>query len=276
MTTAAVFPGHGPEATEAGGYVQARRPDLHELAIELCGIDPFARARESTRYLQPAVFCTSVAASGELDRPPAMAAGHSLGEFAALVLAGALAADDALGLVIRRGALCADIAEQLGPGGMVAVTARDPGRIAALDGLGAAVAGDNGRGQVVLAGPRAALDAVRDAAAEAGLHASELPVEVPFHTAAMEPAAQGLADALAAVEVAEPAVPVLSCISAKPFADVRSELAGALTARFRWGAVMDALRAMGATRFVELGPGRMLSSLIRRAVPAAEVERLGP
>jgi [acyl-carrier-protein] S-malonyltransferase len=276
-TLAAIFPGHGAASADLGAYVLEHRPDLHELALGLCGADPFARAAESTRFLQPAVFCTSIAASAGLEARPSLAAGHSLGEFAALALAGALDAHDGLRLVVRRGELCAQAAADAGPSGMLALLARDPAKLELVrERTGVTLAGENGPGQIVVSGSGAELDAVQGEAAQLGVHASRLPVEVPFHTPAMSTASFELAAALGDVEFSEPDVTVLSCISAQPFCEPRRELAEALVRPFRWGAVVEELRTRGAATFVEVGPGRMLGALVRRIVPAATIEFAGP
>ena len=258
MPHALLFPGQGSQTPSMRDGVAASAPELLERCIELVGEDPFPRVGESTRFAQPAIFCASLAGLWTLDRePPVAAAGHSLGEFAALVAAGALDPDDALRLVVRRGALMAEA----GGGTMLALLGTPDDRAEELAAAhGVSVANYNAPGQVVLSGPRAALDRV---AAE-DVRAMELGVAGAFHSPAMEPAVAPFAAALRDVDFRAPAFPVFSCASAQPFADPARELAEALTRPVRWTATM---RALPAGEFVDVGPGRVLAKLVKRILP---------
>jgi [acyl-carrier-protein] S-malonyltransferase len=251
--------------------VESERPDLLELALELVGDDPFERAGESTRFAQPAIYCASVAAlpSAPVEEVGWMA-GHSLGEFAALVAAGALSADDGLRLVALRGRLMDEGAG--GSGGMVALLGPGALDLAGEVALasGAWVANRNAANQAVLAGSAEAVEDAARIARERGLRALVLPVRGAFHTPLMESTRAPFARALAEVEIVAPDVPVISAVTAEPFDDVRLLLAEALTAPVRWHEVMEALVARGARRFVEVGPGSTLTKLVRRALPHAE------
>ena len=273
--SALLFPGQGSHAE--GMEEPFRGHPLLQRGLELLGYDPFDRLAEGTRYQQPALFLCSVAAwatwreSGEgADARPVAAAGHSLGEYAALVAAEALAFDDAVVLVDERAAAMADAAA-LQPGGMVALLGGDAVAVRALAlRLGLTVANDNAPGQVVLSGPLEAVAAAEQAAREeTGARARRLDVGGAFHSPLMEPAAERLAAALAHTPVAQPRLPVYANGSAAPFADVRRELAQSLLRPVRWRETLLAMRAAGVERFVELGPGAVLTALVKRTLAAA-------
>jgi [acyl-carrier-protein] S-malonyltransferase len=269
--TAVLFPGQGSQ-TDAMRETTARlRPDLVTLADEIVGEDPFARVDEGTRFQQPAIFCASVAGFGALEVEPDLAAGHSLGEFGALAAAGAIDETDALELVALRGRVMDAAACDGPPAGMLAVLKGKPGDaedIARDHGL--TVANDNAPGQVVLSGAADALDEATETAERQGLRAMRLPVRGPFHSPAMEPAVPQLRAALERTSVHAPRFPVFSSITAKPFANVRDELALALTHGVRWRETLLALREAGAQRFAETGPGKVITGLVRRTLPEVE------
>ena len=226
---------------------------------------------DGTRFQQPALFCASVAGYGTLDLQPDAAAGHSLGEFGALAVAGALDETDALELVALRGELMDAAACEGPPAGMLAVLKGKPGDAEAIAAdLGLTVANDNAPGQVVLSCPADALDAATEAADDAGLKAMRLPVKGGFHSPTMEPAVPRLRAALDRVSVKRPRFPVFSSITAKPFDDVRAELALALTHGVRWRETLLALRDTGVRRFAETGPGKVVTGLVRRTLDDVE------
>jgi [acyl-carrier-protein] S-malonyltransferase len=251
--------------------VQERSPALLERCLELVGEDPFARVTESTRFAQPAIFCASLAGLAAYDGPaPRAGAGHSLGELAALVGAGVFAPQDALELVVLRGRLMAEADDR---GSMLALVGGSDEDVEAIAGpTGLTVANDNSPGQVVLSGLRDDLEEAGRLAKERGVRAMPLDVAGAFHSPLMAPATEPFAEALAAATVSEPRFPVYSCATAAPFTDVRAELAAALTSPVRWRETMLAMHADGAQRFVEVGPGKVLTKLARRIVPDAEVE----
>jgi len=263
---ALLFPGQGSHAE--GMDEPYRGSPLFERGLDLLGFDPFARLDEGTRTQQPALFLCSVTAWDEAGRPDApAAAGHSLGEYAALVAAGGLGFEDAVRLVDAR-ATAMDRAAQRAPGGMVAMLGGDQAAVHALsDRLGLVVANDNAPGQLVLSGP---LTTVEEAAAlardEAEARARVLDVGGAFHSVLMEPAAADLEAALADTPVAPLRFPVYSNGSAAPFVDVRRELAENLLRPVRWRETLLALRATGIERFVELGPGAVLAGLVKRTL----------
>jgi len=276
---ALLFPGQGSHAE--GMEDPHRGHPLMERGLELLGYDPFERLSEGTRYQQPALFLCSVAAWDEWRSGAAegedddageaiAAAGHSLGEYAALVAAGALQFDDAVKLVDERADAMAKAGEQRS-GGMIAFLGGESRDVRALaDRLGLVIANDNAPGQLVLSGPVDALDAAEEVARdETGARARRLDVTGAFHSPLMEPAADRLRAALDKTPVEPMRIPVYSNGSAAPFADVRAELAENLLRPVRWRETLLALRTAGAERFVELGPGAVLTGLVKRTLAAA-------
>ncbi len=250
------------------------RPDLLELVRTAVGEDPFARVGEGTNFAQPAIFCASLAGYQALGRPEAeLMAGHSLGELAALVVAGVLREDDGVRLVSLRGALMQAAGERAGDGGMLALlgagAAEHAPELAAAHGL--ALANDNSPQQVVLSGRRAALPAAAQAAAELRLRAMELPVSGAFHSPMMASALAPFEAALAEVEVHRGHATVISAVSAEPFDDVRARLAQALLTPVRWRETMLSLKRLGAERLIEVGPGRILTGLAKRTLQDVEL-----
>jgi [acyl-carrier-protein] S-malonyltransferase len=272
-SSALLFPGQGSHAE--GMEEPYRGHLLLERGLELLGYDPFERLAEGTRYQQPALFLCSVAAwdewrseADDADEARA-AAGHSLGEYAALVAAGGLEFGDAVRLVEERAAAMADAGE-LSAGGMVAMLGGDAQAVGALgERLGLVVANDNAPGQFVLSGPADAVaEAEEVAREEAGARARRLDVSGAFHSPLMEPAAERLRAALEATPVHELRIPVYSNGTARPFVDVRAELAENLLRGVRWRETLLALRTAGIERFVELGPGSVLTGLVKRTLQA--------
>jgi acyl transferase domain-containing protein len=252
--------------------VAAARPDLLELAIAEVGEDPFERVEESTRFAQPAIYCASLALlrGVELDSVGWMA-GHSLGEFAALVAAGSLSAEDGLRLVALRGRLMDEAGG--GAGTMLALKGTDAWEMATEIAFetGTYPANHNSPTQVVLAGHEGAIEEARRIARGRALRAMVLPVRGAFHTPLMRSTREPFEAALASVDVRPPRVPVFSGATAAPFEDVRAGLVEALTMPVRWSSVLEALFASGARRFLEVGPGNVLSGLVRRTLDDVEV-----
>jgi [acyl-carrier-protein] S-malonyltransferase len=275
--TAILFPGQGSQTPEMRDTVEQIRGDLLELAIEAVGEDPFPRAEDGTQFAQPAIFCASLAGWAALERPTGdLMAGHSLGELAALVAAGSLSERDGLELVALRGRLMQAAGDEAGDGGMLALlgsgAADHASELAEAHGL--SVANDNSPQQVVLSGARAALPGAAAAAKEIGLRAIDLPVSGAFHSPMMASAVPEFTDALERVEIAPPTVTVLSAVTAAPFDgvhDVRRRLAEALTSPVRWRETLLAMHDRGAERFVEVGPGRVLTGLVKRTLRDVEL-----
>ena len=256
--------------------MEAVRPDLLELAIELVGEDPFERMSEGTAYAQPAVYCASIAGYEQLGRPPAeYFAGHSLGEVGALAAAGAIDDTDGVRIVVARGRVMAEVAGHGEPGGMLAVGSDRDGVAALAAGHGLTLANENSPQQFVLSGPLPAIEAAEAAAKGSGVRAKKLAVAGAFHTEAMASGVESFRAALDEIEFREPVVPVISSTSAEPFADdVRDALAASLTSPIRWTAVLGKLRELGVTRYLDVGPGKVLAGLVRRTIEGAEIETL--
>src|SRR5215212_2226440 len=249
--TALLFPGQGSQTADMRETVERQRPDLLELALEEVGPDLFERAGEGTRWAQPAIYCAALAGHRELGVEADVMAGHSLGEITALVAA------DAIG------------AEETGDGGMTAVRAREDNREAIAEVAAAAnvaIANDNAPDQLVLSGALSALDEAEAELKERGIRGKRLPVAGAFHSPLMQPAVEPFRAVVKGVEFAEPRVPVMSCVTARPFEDIPGELVRALTEPVRWLEVVRALEARGVTEFVETGPGRVLSGLVKKSL----------
>ncbi|HTP22635.1 MAG TPA: ACP S-malonyltransferase [Solirubrobacteraceae bacterium] len=272
--TAILFPGQGSQTPDMRETVSEARPDLLSLADEIVGEDAFARAEEGTRFAQPAIFCASLAGWEGLGRPDGeMMAGHSLGELAALVAAGCLSERDGLELVALRGRLMQESGERAGDGGMLALLGAGAADRATelADAHALAVANDNSPQQVVLSGDRSAFADASAAAKELGLRAMELPVTGAFHSPMMAEAVPEFEAALSRVEISSPRVTVLSAVTAAPFEDVRAQLAQALTVPVRWRETLLAMHDRGGDRFVEVGPGRVLTGLVKRTLRDVEL-----
>jgi len=271
---AGLFPGQGSHTGALRDHVERVVPSLLAECLALVGEDPFARAGESTRFAQPAIFCASIA--GWKERPaflrPVALAGHSLGELSALVAGGALDQSAGLRLAVRRGELMAEVSRKGREESMLAVLGASEERVRSLAAeQGLALANDNAPGQAVLAGPLEQLREAARAAREQGVRAVLLDVTGAFHTPAMAAAVEPFRAALEQVELAEPAIPVISGSSAQPFGDIRADMAAAIVTPVRWRETMLALGDLGADTFVDFGPGEVLARLVKRNLPDARV-----
>lgn len=255
---------------------------LGEPLSALCFEGP-ADALRQTRNTQPAMLTVSVAAYRALAARGgscAMAAGHSLGEYSALVALGGLDFADALRLTRRRGDFMqAAVAD--GEGAMAAVlglpaeTVETVCRAVTARGLGVAeIANRNGGGQLVIGGRAAAVAAAGEELKAAGARrVMPLPVSAPFHTSLMAPAAARLSPELDAVSFADLAAPLWTNVDAAPIrtgAGAREALRRQVDSPVRWEETLAGMAAAGASRFVEIGEGRVLSGLARKTVPGAE------
>jgi acyl transferase domain-containing protein len=271
--TALLFPGQGSQVPDMRDAVARTRPDLLALCAECVGDDPFDRVEEGTRWAQPAIFTASLAAASELpDLEPVALAGHSLGEIAALTVAGALREPDAMRIVALRGRLMQDAGERHGDGTMLALLgagAADKAP-AIAEPLDLTVANDNAPHQVVLSGDRTSLQRAAEAAQEQGLRAMPLPVAGAFHSPFMAGATEAFKAALADTAVRTPRTQVISMVTAQPFDDIRRRLAEALERPVRFREAILHLHAQGVRRFVEVGPGRVLTGLVKRTIPDGE------
>jgi [acyl-carrier-protein] S-malonyltransferase len=280
-----LFPGQGSQAVGMGRAfyeASAAAKAVFQEADEALGEDLTRLIFEGpeadlalTVNTQPAILTVSVAAAAaaaERGLRPALAAGHSLGEYSALVVAGALAFGDAVRIVRRRGQFMQE-AVPVGTGAMAAILGLDLGQVQAVcaeaaDGEVVEVANINAPQQVVIAGHRAAVErAVALAARRGGRKSVLLPVSAPFHCALMQPAAARLREVLDAVPVREPAIPVVRNVDAgltRTAAEVKPALVAQVSSPVRWTEVVQRLHAEGARVFVEVGPGRVLTGLLRR------------
>jgi len=268
-----LFPGQGSQTADMREQVEAQRPDLLELARSEVSDDLFERAAEGTRWAQPAIFCAALAGYELLKEryDVDLMAGHSLGEITALVAADAIDAPDGLRLVAERGRLM----QEARGGGMIAVRVREDRapveEVAAATGL--VIANDNAPDQLVLSGALEALDEGEELLRERKVRAKRLPVGGAFHSPLMEPAVAPFRELVEQIEFRAPRVPVLSCVTAQPFGDdVQDRLVEALTSPVRWTGVLGTLHELGATHYVETGPGRVLTNLVRKSLDGVEAE----
>ncbi len=271
---AILFPGQGVGDSIAAEAVRERRPDLVALATELVGEDPLARIGDGTRYDQPAIYCASLASFDSLGRPGAeLFAGHSLGEVPALAAAGAIDDLDGLRIAAMRGRLMDEAAAGAPAGGMLAVGGNRDEAVGLASRAGLALANENSPGQFVLTGREAALEVARGEARELGLRVKRLSVSGAFHSADMEPAVEPFRDFLAGIAFRDTPQTVISSVTATPFGpDPSDALAAALVSPVRWVAVLHRLRADGARRFLDVGPGKVLAGLARRTLDEVEIE----
>ena len=281
------FPGMGKELSKSSKHAKA----LFERANEILGFNISkimfggdAEDLRATRVTQPAVFLHSViTATCMEDFNPEMTAGHSLGEFSALVAAGALEFEPALRLVAIR-AEAMQQACDANPGTMAAILGLDFQTIEEIcektEGV-VVPANYNSPGQLVISGEIEAVQRACEAMKEAGAkRALILPVGGAFHSPLMEPAAKRLAEAIGRTYFHEPFCPVYQNVDAQPTMDpekIRENLLKQLTSPVRWAQTVENMIADGATSFTEVGPGTVLAGLIKKTAPegAVEIESVG-
>jgi [acyl-carrier-protein] S-malonyltransferase len=275
MPTALLFPGQGSQTPDMRDAVDEVLPELAARASDAVGEDPFERVGDGTHFAQPALYCASVALWVRAGSPPAdLIAGHSLGEIGALVAGGSISIDHGLWLAVQRGRVMQEVAGAGPPGGMLALLGDEATtrRIATAHWL--TVANDNAPGQLILSGAKEDLEAAAEEAKAQRLKAMPLAVSGAFHTEAMARAVPEFRTALARIDVRAPRVPVFSSVTARPFDDIRSELAQALVRPVRWRETLFALRDRGAERFVEVGPAKVLKGLVKRTLSDVEASVL--
>lgn len=288
MKHAYVFPGQGAQSVGMGKdlYDQVPRArELFERADEILGFRitdiMFGGTDEELRQTsvtQPAVFLHSVILAEALGIRPDATAGHSLGEFSALVAAGALSFEDGLRLVSKR-ALAMQQACEAQPGTMAAILGLDDQTIEQvcedIDGIVVA-ANYNSPGQLVISGAAEAVDAACERLKAAGARrALRLPVGGAFHSPLMEPARQELQRAIEEAPFQTPRCPIYQNVDAEPHTDpdtIRTNLIAQLTAPVRWTQIVRRMLADGVTEFTELGPGNVLQGLIRKVDPEVRAE----
>jgi [acyl-carrier-protein] S-malonyltransferase len=286
-----LFPGQGSQAVGMGRELAERYPIAAQTFAEadqalgfplskLCfeGPEEDLRLTENT---QPAILTVSVAAARVLAEhgvTPALAAGHSLGEWSAHVIAGTFTFADAVRSVKARGRAM-QLAVPAGQGAMAAVLSLDPAQVAeacreaeAETGLTVAAANLNSPGQTVISGALAAVEkASALAKAKGARRAVMLPVSAPFHCALMQPAQQEVARVLAALALADPRIPVAANVTGSlvTTADAaRDALIRQLTGAVRWVDCMQSIKSAGAELFIEVGPGNVLCGLLKQIDPS--------
>jgi [acyl-carrier-protein] S-malonyltransferase len=300
MGTAFVFPGQGSQQVGMGKALAEQFPAAKAVFDE---VDAALGEKLSavmwdgpedkltlTANTQPALLSVSIAALRVLEQERGVrvsdlqfVAGHSLGEYSALCASGALSLADAARLLRVRGNAM-QAAVPVGQGGMTALIgtdidqAREIAREAAQGDV-LEVANDNGGGQVVVSGSKAAADRVVEIAKAKGVkRALPLPVSAPFHSPLMAPAAEVMREALALVTVNTPAVPVIANMTARPVTDpdeIRKLLVEQVTGTVRWRESVGYMAAEGVTRFVELGSGKVLAGLVKRIADGIEAQSVG-
>ena len=286
-----VFPGQGAQAVGMGKDLYEQHDEVRamfERANEVLGFRitdlMFAGTPEDlkqTKVTQPAVFLHSVAMAKALGVEPAAVAGHSLGEFSALVVSGALSFEEGLRLVAKRAQAMQAACEAV-PGTMAAVlnlADEEVERICAETEGVVVAANYNCPGQLVISGEVAAVEAACVKCKEAGARrALVLPVGGAFHSPLMEPAREELARAIAEAEFTTPRCPIYQNVDAEPHTnpeEIKQNLIAQLTAPVRWTQIVRRMVADGYADFTELGPGTVLQGLIRKVSTEVAVESRG-
>ncbi|HVH03824.1 MAG TPA: ACP S-malonyltransferase [Amaricoccus sp.] len=299
MTRALVFPGQGAQVVGMGRDLAeafpAARAVFEEVdaalgeALSTLVWEGDAAELTLTRNAQPALMATSLAAMRALEAEgvavasAAFVAGHSLGEYSALCAAGSLSLADSARLLRLRGQAMQE-AVPVGQGAMAALLGLDLATAEAVaaeaaQGQVCEAANDNDPAQVVVSGDRAAVErAVEVAKARGAKRALLLPVSAPFHCALMRPAAEAMAAALAAVDIAAPAVPLVANVRAAAVSDpedIRRLLVAQVTGRVRWRESVLWMAGQGVTEIVEVGAGKALSGMVRRIAREIETRTVG-
>jgi [acyl-carrier-protein] S-malonyltransferase len=290
---ALVFPGQGSQKPGMGAAVRESSAlaslvfEAADLAAGLSLTDLCASADADTLTrtdnAQPAILTTSLAIlaaaieNGALTGRPAFVAGHSLGEYTALVAAGSLTLEDGVRLVRERGRLMHE-AGQARSGTLAAIVGLTDDAVQAIcEDAGAEVANYNAPTQTVIGGTNEAVRAACDLARERGGRGLPVNVSGAFHTSLMGPVSERFAAALDSVQIADPAMPVAGNVEARLLttaAEVRRDLARQIASPVRWYQSLDLLRDSGVTRVIEIGPGRILTGQMKRSHPELTAEPL--
>jgi len=291
MSTAYLFPGQGSQSVGMGkshyddneefaSYVN-RANDVLGFDLKQIMFEGPEEKLKQTEFTQPAIFLHSIALFNTLDATPDMVAGHSLGEFSALVACGAIAFEDALKIVRRRGELMQKAGEN-NPGTMAAVIGMDDEVVErickqATEEVGKEViaANFNCPGQVVISGDEEAIDKAVALLKQEGCRlAKKLPVSGAFHSSLMQPAYDGLKESLEKLDISKPNCPIYSNYTAEPTTDpeeIRSNVLHQLLNPVRWTQTLQNMHENGADTFVEVGPGKVLQGLVKRTLDDVEI-----
>jgi [acyl-carrier-protein] S-malonyltransferase len=301
MSAAFIFPGQGSQSVGMGkALAQAFAPArevfaevdaaLHEKLTRIIWEGP-PEELTLTENAQPALMAMSLAvmrvleaeAGVDLARDARFVAGHSLGEYSALAAAGALSISEAAKLVRLRGRAMQH-SVPVGMGAMAALLGLNFDQAAAVaeeasQGELCQAANDNGGGQVVVSGHRAAVERAVEIAKKAGARrATMLSVSAPFHCALMQPAADVMSGALAEVSIKPPVVPVVANVSARPLSDpgeIARALVAQVTGTVRWRESVVLMAAAGIGRFYEIGAGKVLGGLVKRIADGVQITSIG-
>lgn len=285
MRSAFIFPGQGSQSLGmmASFSESSLVLDTFAQASDVLGFDLWDLCQNgpentlnATQHTQPALLAASVAVfrlwQDKVDVQPDFLAGHSLGEYSALVCAGAIAFKDAIQLVAKRGRYMQEAVPE-GAGAMAAIIGLDNALVielceTAAQGAVVSAANFNSPGQVVIAGEAQAVQRAMQLANEAGARmAKQIPVSVPSHCALMQSAADKLAEDLKQINITSPSIPVIHNVDAAAHSEtdeIQSSLVAQLYSPVRWVECIQALLEQGVTQFVECGPGKVLSGLNKR------------
>ena len=278
MSTAFLFPGQGSQSVGMGAELFSRFPDIVEQSdeilgysiVELCSRED-ATDLNLTNFTQPALYvvsCLQAKALLEEGKSPTFAAGHSVGEFAALQCAGAFSFSDGLQMVAKRG----EIMSKVSGGGMAAVIGMDADKISVvLDEQGADqidLANFNSPGQIVISGPASQITQVLSPLKDSGARmVVPLKVSGAFHSRMMKEPAVQFSQFLEGLTFSSPEFPVFSNVEAQPYSSVESIpelLIKQIFSPIRWTEVIQGIRGNGVEEFVECGPGNVLTKLLRQ------------
>ncbi len=303
MAKAFIFPGQGSQAVGMGKALAESFAPARAVFEEVDSAlsQPLSKVMFEgpeneltlTANAQPALMAVSLAAIRvleaeyglDLSRDAAFVAGHSLGEYSALAAAGALSVADTAKLLRIRGDAMQK-AVPVGEGAMAALLGAELDQAREISAEAAAalsaccqVANDNGGGQVVISGAKAAVEKAMDIAKEKGIkRAVLLPVSAPFHCALMQPAADAMAAALATAAISAPKVPVVANVTAAPVTEpemIRKLLVEQVTGAVRWRECVAYIAGQGVDKFVECGSGKVLAGLLKRIAPGATAVSVG-
>ncbi|MEO9158506.1 MAG: ACP S-malonyltransferase [Kofleriaceae bacterium] len=297
MKTALLFPGQGSQRVGMGRDLAIEHPLAKQTYEEADDVLGFALSKlcwegpeddlTLTKHTQPAILTTSIAVFRVLRERGLqfdITAGHSLGEWTALVAAGAITLKDAVKLTHLRGTYMQD-AVPVGKGAMAALIGLDREQTrelceqASQPGEPVEIANLNGAGQIVISGHVHAVDRAIENSRSAGAKlAKKLPVSAPFHCSLMKPAADRLEVAMVGLAITVPSVPVVANVTAEPTQDpaqIQRLLIQQVTAPVRWEESIQLVAKLGVTKAYELGSGAVLKGLVKRIAPAIEVTTIG-